>query len=125
MKKILAGTFIAALLTSCAPAVRKTNYDLQWDKSTARLVVTDETGKQIPAFDGKYVAVPGFVFSRGEIRMHPGKRRIGHICPVPPGDIYVLDIAPSVDYDFKAGKLYELSCKRGQPAIRELNNERM
>lgn len=122
MKKTLTVAAVTVSLVSCAPVEQKSNYDLQWNKATARLFIADETGRRIPAFEGKYVAVEGFVLSKGQIRMHPGKQRIGYICPLQPGDPEILDVAPSVVYDFKAGQQYELACRKGAPSIRQLDD---
>lgn len=108
------------LVASCASTVKEHDYSLQWTRDSARLVVVDADGTVIRPFGGKYVGVPGYVFSGDAIAMHPGTRRIQHICPLPEGAIEVLDVAPSLVVTFKAGHKYELSCKNGAPKIREL-----
>lgn len=122
MKRVFTSATFAALLASCSPVEQKTDYALQWDSQIARLIVRDETGRQLAAFEEKYLALPGFVFSRGQIRLHPGKQRVGYICPRSPGDVEVLDVAPSLVYNFEAGKQYELVCIGGAPRIRQLDN---
>jgi len=117
MKSLILAPLIL-VTAACTGIDAKTNYDLQWDTKTARLTVLDELGKPIPIAAGKYLALPGLVLSRGEIRLHPGKQRIGYICPPKPGGITVLDVAPSLVYEFKAGQQYEMACVDGFPQIR-------
>jgi len=108
------------ITAGCASVEEQTDYDLQWNSRTARLTVLDELGKPIPIAAEKYLALPGLVLSRGEIRLHPGKQRIGYICPPKPGGIEILDVAPSVVYEFKAGQQYEMACIDGFPQIRPM-----
>jgi hypothetical protein len=108
------------VLSACATAVTESDYSLQWKKDSVRLVVVDDEGKPVSAFGGKNIGVPGYLMTGDEIAFHPGVKRIRHICPRSPGSIEVLDIAPSVSFEFKAGHKYELSCRAGQPHIREL-----
>jgi hypothetical protein len=122
MKNFLALLALSSCLVSCAPTAQRIDYELRSNKYSVRLVVVNENGRPIPAFDGRYVALPGFVFSGGQIRMHPGRQRIGFICPLRHGDVEVLDVAPSVDYDFEAGQRYELKCDAGAPSIRRLGS---
>jgi hypothetical protein len=122
MKRFLTLAALSFCMVSCAPAVQRIDHELHSNKYSVRLLIVDENGKLIPAFDGRYVALPGFVFSRGQIRMHPGRQRIGFICPLRPGDVEVLDVAPSVDYDFEAGQRYELKCGAGAPTIQRLDS---
>jgi hypothetical protein len=109
------------LLVSCTTIEDKSDYGLRWDKDSVRLVIVDENGKPIPAFAGKYIGVQGYIFSQGQIRMHPGKKRIGFICPRVPDAPEILDVAPSIEYEFKAGNKYEIACRNGWPAVRQLN----
>jgi len=108
------------LISSCATTVTESDNSLQWKKDSVRLVVLDDDGKPVSVFGGKYVGVPGYLFTGTEIAFHPGVRRINHVCPRLPGSIEVLDVAPSVSFDFKAGHSYELFCRAGWPRIREL-----
>jgi hypothetical protein len=108
------------LISACTTSATEDDYSLQWKKDSVRLVVVDDEGKPVSAFGGKYIGVPGYLFTGTEVAFHPGVRRISHICPRPPGSIEVRDIAPSVSFDFKAAHSYELSCRAGWPHIREL-----
>jgi hypothetical protein len=108
------------LISGCTTTIEESDYSLQWANNSARLVIIDDDGKPVSAFGGKYVGVPGYLFVNNELAFHPGKKQISHICPRPPGAIVVLDVAPSVSFDFRAGHRYELSCKSGWPSIREI-----
>ena len=108
------------LMVACTTTDAESDYSLQWKKSSVRLVVLDNDGKVLPAFDGKFIGGPGYLFTQNEFSFHPGVRRLSRVCPLPPGAIEVLDVAPSVSFDFKAGHRYEFSCKRGSPSIREI-----
>lgn len=85
-----------------------------------RLVVVDDEGKPISPFGGTYIGVPNYLFTNNEFAFHPGVKIITRICPRPLGGLELLDVAPSVSFNFKAGHKYELSCKEGWPYIREI-----
>jgi hypothetical protein len=118
--KSLALTLLVLATAGCSGIDVKSDYDLQWNEKTARLVVLDDMDQPVPIAAGKYLALPGLVLSDGKIRLHPGKQRIGYMCPPKPGDITLLDVAPSVTYEFKAGQQYEMACVDGFPKIRPM-----
>ena len=105
---------MVVLVASCSVVREQSDYDLQWDKYSARLTILDDDGHTIEPFGGQYVGIPGNVFAGGAIIMHPGKHRINYICKLPPGTPFVTDIAPSVEIEFKAGHKYELMCRNGK-----------
>lgn len=108
------------LMVACTTTVTESDYSLQLKKDSVRLIVLGNDGKVLPAFDGKFIGVTGYLFTQNELSFHPGVRRLSRVCPLPPGAIEVLDVAPSVSFDFKAGHRYEFSCKEGSPSVREI-----
>lgn len=120
LQNALAVLVCYAAVSGCAPVEERSDHALQWDKFSARLTILDDRGIPVRPFDGKTVAVPGYLFSGDEIRLHPGKHHIGRYCPQRPGGIVVLDMTPSTSFDFKAGHAYQLKCIGGSPAIRQV-----
>ena len=89
---------------------------LQWEENGATLYVYGKDG-QLAAYGQELLNLPGYFFSDGGVRFHPGKRRVGYGCGPLPGGVMLMDSLPSLEYDFKAGESYELHCKDGLPVI--------
>lgn len=99
------------LIAGCAST---SSYNIDFEETSARLYVEGADGNTIPPFAGQIVDIDGTGFGREAVRLVPGKHFIRHGCPtLPSGILAASDWAPSIEYDFEAGKKYVLRCIDG------------
>lgn len=106
-----AGSALLLLLASCASA---THHNIDFESTSASLYVEAPDGSIVKPLAGAIVDVDGIGLGRDAIRLLPGWHAIRHSCPaLPEGILAAADWAPTIAYDFQAGRKYVLRCKDG------------
>jgi hypothetical protein len=99
------------LLASCASAPP---YNIDFEATSARLYVEAADGTFVKPFAGQVLDVDDIGLGREAIRLLPGRHVIRMGCPTQPeGILSAADWAPTVEYNFEAGKKYVVRCKDG------------
>ena len=90
------------------------------DARHAHVNLLDELGRERVPFEGQVLfMVPDHSFSSDGIGVVPGMRRLWLHCPPGEDGVAVNDLIPAIDFDFEAGKHYDLRCVDGLPRITE------
>ena len=111
MRTVVIAAIVLALTGCTAPQVRP---DTEWRATSARLFITDANGAMaLP--DGRPVVDIDHKFGiiDGAVSLAPGGHLVSRACPTLPDRILAMHGAPSVWYEFEAGRDYVLSCQNG------------
>jgi hypothetical protein len=116
----VACALLAAAAIGCSHTRDLGDLSLQRTDASARLHIIGEDGNALSAFESGYLSVPGLVIANDTLSLHPGRHRIGYVCPQPPDAVILNDAVPNLEFDFRKGRRYALRCVAGHPVIEEM-----